>query len=116
MTGSPARDVGHQIDAAKHAAAGKAAVLPETDARALLSAYTLFWQLHAAARLLTPDTLDVATLGQGAQGFVLRETGQSDVPALAAALAQAVQSATQAVARLVGDGEDGETGDGSRRS
>ncbi len=80
LAGSPAREVAAQL------AAGTGGILPETDAQALVAGYRLYWRLHAAARLLTGGALDLATLGEGARAFVLRETGHRDPLALAAAL------------------------------
>jgi glutamate-ammonia-ligase adenylyltransferase len=107
VAGSPARGVERQI------AAGKGRILPETDAQALTSGYRLLWRLHAAGRLLTGGVLDVGALGQGAQAFVLRETGAKDTAALAVDIAQATSAAEAAITRLVGEAEDGEAGDGT---
>ncbi len=106
LSGSPARSVERQI------AAGVNRVLPDSDAQALLTAYRLQWRLHAAARLLTDRVLDWDDLGEGGRAFVLRETGAVDGAALAVALAEAETGAAAAVARLVRNGPDGETGDG----
>ena len=86
--------------------------MPDSDAQALLSAYRLQWRLHAAARLLSDEALDLDRLGEGARAFILRETGAASVPDLQSRLADAHQAATAAVARLMGTA-DGETGDGS---
>jgi glutamate-ammonia-ligase adenylyltransferase len=106
LSGSPARGVERQITA------GAGSVMPDSDARALLSAYRLQWRLHAAARLLTDGALDWESLGEGARAFLLRETGAADAEALARALAQSVGRAEAAVARLMESGH-GETGDGT---
>ena len=107
IAGSPARGVERQI------AAGAGSILPVTDAQTLTKGYRLLWRLHAAGRLLTDGVLDLGALGQGARAFVLRETGAVDDAALAAEIAQVVGAAEAAVARLVGERTDGETGDGS---
>ena len=107
IAGTPERGVERQV------AAGAGRILPETDAQALTTGYRLLWRLHAAGRLLTDGVLDVAALGHGAQAFVLRETRATDAGALAVELAQAASAAKAAIARLVGDGMDGGTGDGS---
>lgn len=108
LQGSPARSVERQI------AAGVGRQMPDSDAQALLGGYRLLWQLHAAARLLTDGTLDLATLGEGGRAFLLRETGADSAGALAQHLAQAIAAAAAAVDRLVepgpGEGKDGETG------
>lgn len=109
LSGSPARGVERQI------AAGAGAHLPDSDAQALLSAYRLQWRLHAGARLLSDAALDWESLGSGAQAFLLRETGAADAGALAADLARAQAAAAGIVARLVGEVQNGETGDGPKR-
>jgi glutamate-ammonia-ligase adenylyltransferase len=106
LAGSPARGVERQI------AAGAGAIMPDSDAQALLSAYRLHWRLHAAARLLSDRTaLDWDLLGEGARAFILRETGAADAVALAVDLARAQTAAEAAVTRLVGtatgEGKDG---------
>jgi [glutamine synthetase] adenylyltransferase / [glutamine synthetase]-adenylyl-L-tyrosine phosphorylase len=106
IAGAPARSVERQI------AAGAGGILPDSDAQALTVGYTLLWRLHAAARLLTDGVLDVAALGEGARAFILRETGASDVEALAAGVAQATAAAAAAVTRLVGEATDREAEDG----
>ncbi len=106
LAGSPARGVERQI------AAGAGGRMPDSDAQALLSAYRLQWRLHAAARLLSDEALDLDRLGEGARAFILRETGAASAPDLQSRLADAQQAATAAVARLMGTA-DGETGDGS---
>jgi len=106
LAASPARGVERQI------AAGAGGRMPDSDAQALLSAYRLQWRLHAAARLLSDEALDLDRLGEGARAFILRETGAASVPDLQSRLADAHQAATAAVTRLMGTA-DGETGDGS---
>jgi [glutamine synthetase] adenylyltransferase / [glutamine synthetase]-adenylyl-L-tyrosine phosphorylase len=108
LAGSPARGVERQI------AAGAGAILPDSDAQALLSGYRLLWQLHVAARLLSDSALVVSSLGEGARTFILRETGTKDVAGLTGAVQGAVAGSEAAMVRLVG-GRVGETGDGSGR-
>ena len=91
-TASPARSVERQL-----AAGAKAAIVSETDAQALLSAYRLCWSLQAATRLLSDRVLDPAQLGEGARAFVLRETAQDDVAALTARL----RDGTEAAGRVI---------------
>ena len=107
ITASPARGVERQI------AAGIGRILPDSDAQALLAAYRVLWRLHAAARLLADRTLDWDSLGEGARAFVLRECGAMDAADLTQALAKAKGQAEAAVNRLVGEGKNGETGDGT---
>ena len=114
IAASPARSVERQIAAGMAGPAGAAPTLPEADAQALLSAYRLFWRLHAAARLLSDRVLDWDGLGEGGRAFILRETGQADAVTLAAALTRAATEAEAAATRLVGYA-NGETGDGPER-
>jgi glutamate-ammonia-ligase adenylyltransferase len=107
VAGSPARGVEAQI------AAGVGRIVPESDAQALVSGYRLMWRLQAATRLLTDGVLDLATSGEGARAFVLRETGMADSATLAAALVWSAKAAEGAVTRLVGEATDGEKSDGS---
>jgi glutamate-ammonia-ligase adenylyltransferase len=110
LAGSPARGVERQI------AAGTGAILPETDAQALLAAYRLQWRHHAASRLLTEGTLSVEDLGVGACAFLMRETGTDGREDLARQLAQAAGRAEAVVDRLVGEVEAmGEAEDGPGR-
>jgi [glutamine synthetase] adenylyltransferase / [glutamine synthetase]-adenylyl-L-tyrosine phosphorylase len=91
---------------------GAGPLLPDSDAQALIAAFTLLWRLHAATRLLGDGTIDWANLGEGGRAFLLRETGALDAEALARELAAAVARAEAAVTRLVG-AADRETGDGA---
>jgi glutamate-ammonia-ligase adenylyltransferase len=84
LTGSPARGVERQI------MAGAKCGLSSADQQALRAAYTLLWQVQCAARLLTEGALDLAALGEGGRGFVLRETEAESAEALSAALAARV--------------------------
>jgi [glutamine synthetase] adenylyltransferase / [glutamine synthetase]-adenylyl-L-tyrosine phosphorylase len=111
IAGSPARSVERQI-AAGAQVTGAGPLLPDSDAQALIAAFTLLWRLHAATRLLGDGTIDWANLGEGGRAFLLRETGALDAEALARDLAAAVARAEAAVTRLVG-AADRETGDGA---
>jgi len=101
LAGSPAHAVEAQI------AAGAGGHMPQSDAEALLGAYRLCWQLHAASRLLTERELDWDSLGEGGRSFVLRETRSNAPAALAAALAAATSAAAESAARLVQTEGDG---------
>ncbi|MCA0272641.1 MAG: glutamine-synthetase adenylyltransferase [Proteobacteria bacterium] len=79
---SPARRVEQQLRAGK--AAGHFDAATED---ALQQAYRFLWRLQAGGRLLTERPLDMAAVGAGAQAFLLRETGASDLPDLASLLA-----------------------------
>jgi glutamate-ammonia-ligase adenylyltransferase len=107
IAGSPARGVERQL------AAGTGPILSEPDAQAMLRAYRLQWQLHAATRLLTEGTLAAEHLGDGARAFLSRETGANGPEDLARALAEAAETAAAAVTRLIGEADaKGEKGDG----
>jgi [glutamine synthetase] adenylyltransferase / [glutamine synthetase]-adenylyl-L-tyrosine phosphorylase len=88
---SPERGVAGQI------AAGPGRDLSQSAAQTLRDAYSLCWTVQCGARLLTPDVLDIATLGGGGLAFLLRETGQAS----ADALAQAVRAATAAADAVI---------------
>jgi glutamate-ammonia-ligase adenylyltransferase len=107
ITGCPARGVERQI------AAGAGRILPESDVQLLSNCYRLLWRMHAATRLLTEGALDLATLGEGALAFILRETGVADAGALAAEVERATTGAAAAVTRLVGEATGGGAGDGT---
>jgi glutamate-ammonia-ligase adenylyltransferase len=79
---SPARRVEQQLRAGKVAGHYDA----ETE-DALQQAYRFLWRLQAGGRLLTEKPLDMEAVGSGAQAFLLRETGASDLPDLASRLA-----------------------------
>ncbi len=94
--GSAARDVEGQI------AAGVAAGLVEPDEKAALcKAAALFWQLQAAARLLTGGVLVPDDLGEGGRRFVLRETGAPDITGLQEAMGAAAAAAGRVIDRLL---------------
>lgn len=88
---SPARQIERQVQAGV-----KAHDLSDSDARAVLDGYRLFWRLHAASRLLSDRIVDPARLGEGAQAFLLREAGAETVAALTERLAEAA-GVTEAV-------------------
>jgi len=94
--GSSARDVAGQI------AAGAAAGLVDTaEQAALCDAAALFWQLQAAARLLTGGVLVPDDLGEGGRRFVLRETGAPDIAGLQAAMGAAAAAAGRVIDRIL---------------
>ena len=94
--GAAARTVADQI------AAGVAAgLLDAAEARALTDAARLFWQLQAAARLLTGGTLAPEALGEGGRRFVLRETGAVDMDDLQARIDSAARAAASVIDGLL---------------
>ncbi len=101
LTGSPARGVERQIEAGR-----KGAILSDSDATVLLGAYRLMWHVQAGTRLITSETLDPATLGEGGRAFLLRETGEASEAALTERLERmAGQAAAVIAARLGGDAQ-----------
>ncbi len=107
QSASPARQIERQVQAGVKA--GKAS---DSDAQAVLSAFRLYWRLHAGARLLSDRIVDPASLGEGARAFLLREAGEATVPGLTARLAEATAVVNRVIAAHLGD-THGETGDGS---
>jgi len=67
--------------------------LAEAEMTTLSEAYALFWQVQAAARLLTGVTLDFADVGEGGRGFLLRQTGMGSIDELAGAMAERANAA-----------------------
>ncbi len=106
VSASPARGVEAQLRAG-----GKASHLSDSDQSVLTDAYRLFWRVQAAVRLITEDTVDPATLGEGARAFILRETGMADAASLATSLDESAARAAAVIGMLLGGAADGETGD-----
>lgn len=96
LTGCTLRQTDAQI------AAGVAGhVFDAADAAVLGRAAALFWQVQAAARLLTGGTLDPDTLGEGGRRFVLRETGFPAMEDLATAMVNAAGAAEKVISRVL---------------
>lgn len=79
---APARRVEPQLRAGL-----RAGLLTAEAEAALQRAYRFLWRLQAGGRLLTRKPLDMAAIGEGGRAFLLRETGASDLDALASQLA-----------------------------
>jgi [glutamine synthetase] adenylyltransferase / [glutamine synthetase]-adenylyl-L-tyrosine phosphorylase len=96
MSGSAERATAAQLSDARRQ--GK--VTPEA-ADDLLSAHALFWTLQAGLRLLSamPERL-----GEGAMGFLLRQTGFETAPDLSAALVAVADRAEARIDALIGLG------------
>ena len=90
--GDPARRVEAQLRVGSRAGL----VAPEA-AEALARAYRFLWRLQAGGRLLTDRPLDMEAIGEGGRAFLLRET---DEPTLAA-LADRLAAETAAAAAIV---------------
>lgn len=107
LAGSAVRRTQQQI-----AAGVKSAELTREESDELLSAYRLCWQVQAASRLLSDSVPDMAHMGEGARAFLLRETGEADLDALATRLERAATAVATIITAHMGEG-DGETGGGT---
>ncbi|MDO5529012.1 MAG: glutamine-synthetase adenylyltransferase [Paracoccus sp. (in: a-proteobacteria)] len=96
--GDPARGTEAQLRAG-----ARAGLIGKDAAQRLSSAQRFLWRLHAGARLLTENPLDMAAIGHGGQDFLLRETDESDL----AALAQRLSETVAAVGDIVEEGLEG---------
>lgn len=97
ITGSPLRGVRAQIEAGV-----KGGVLSVSDQTTLMNAYTLYWPLQAAARLLSEPALAFGQLGIGGREFVLRETGMTGEAALVLQLDAVANQAATVVTDILG--------------
>jgi glutamate-ammonia-ligase adenylyltransferase len=91
---SPARRTELQLAAARRA--GLISAAEETE---LAGAARLLWRVQAAMRLLADRTTDPQALGEGARGFLLRETGAPDLAALMDELATRTAAAATIIDR-----------------
>ena len=101
LSGAPARTAPEQL------AAGQGiGWLSPAEVADLSKAYGVFWQVQAAARLLTGSELELEDLGEGGRGFVLRQTGAESFEGLSARInAQSDRAASiveAALARVPG--------------
>ncbi|HRK43374.1 MAG TPA: glutamine-synthetase adenylyltransferase [Gemmobacter sp.] len=93
----PARRVEQQLRAGV-----KGAKLSVSDEKTLLESYRLLWRLQCASRLLDDKGVDPGALGEGARGFLLRETGLSDDAGLSAAVLAAAEAAQAVIEAHLG--------------
>ncbi|WP_134726064.1 putative nucleotidyltransferase substrate binding domain-containing protein [Paracoccus luteus] len=107
--GSPARGAAMQLRAGQ-----RAGLIAPGDAATLAEAHRFLWRLRCSARLLTDQPLNMATVGQGGQEMLLRETGSDSLDALdrrlsdvtsraAGVIDRALEGAEPAAAGLPGD-------------
>ncbi|WP_449042474.1 [protein-PII] uridylyltransferase family protein [Paracoccus sp. (in: a-proteobacteria)] len=96
-TGSASRRAPMQIRAGL-----KAGLVAAADADVLVRAHEFLWRLHCGARLLSERPLDLATIGQGGQEFLLRETGAEDTAALSARLDELTEAAGRIIDAAAG--------------
>lgn len=90
--GSTARRPEAQILAGR-----RAGVISAQDEAALSSAYRLLWRIQCSMRLIGDATAQSEAMGEGAQSFVLRECGVSDIDALIAQLDNATAQVGQII-------------------
>ncbi len=96
LSGSPARLLTRQI-----AAGVRADLLTSAEGEVLTSAARLFWQVQAAARLLSGGTFDPAAVGAGGRQFILRETGLDRIETLLAAMDAQATATLAVIGRLM---------------
>ena len=71
--------------------------IDDADRTALARAYELCWQVLQAARLLSDKPIDPDQIGSGGAGFLLRETGHSDLSQLQSGLEEATARAGEII-------------------
>ena len=98
LSGSKARRIGAQV-----AAGIRAGLVSRPGGEVLTRAARLFWQVQAAARLLSGGTLDPAAVGEGGRRFVLRETGFADIATLLAAMEAEAAAAAAVVDEVLAE-------------
>lgn len=94
---SPARRTEAQLVAAR-----RMGLIDPAEAEVLTQAARLMWRVQAALRLLADRTTDPEALPEGAQRFLLRETGAPDLSGLTAALARHAEAAAAVIDRRLG--------------
>lgn len=106
---SPQRDVSNGLDSA--VAGGW---LDAADAVVLQNAYSLYWSVQAAARLLSGASLDQETLGEGGAQFLSRSAAFESLQELEQALERAYGKSaaiiSQTLEKEAADAEPGGTG------
>lgn len=95
LAGSPERKIEAQL-----AVSVDAFLLTANEAGKLNSALMLFWRIQAAARLVAGENaVDSGRVGAGAEAFLLRETGESEI----VPLTETVSKQASAIARLIAE-------------
>jgi len=74
-----------------------AGFLAEDAATSLAETYDLLSKINSFSRLLAIDDLDVNRLGQGAQEFLMRETGAKGIAALGESLRNKIEAAAKII-------------------
>ncbi|MEM1078484.1 MAG: glutamine-synthetase adenylyltransferase [Pseudomonadota bacterium] len=96
VAGSPGAETAAQL-----AAGAQAALLTEAEAACLAAQVTRLRQVQQATRLLSDRALDPDVVGAGGRDFVLRQTANPDMPALADALAEGAAQSTEVVSTVL---------------
>ncbi|CUH53016.1 [protein-PII] uridylyltransferase family protein [Shimia marina] len=94
LAGSPRRTVTQGLQAG--VAIGWLSAAESSD---LATTYRLCWQVQLASKLLSGQTIDPDSIGEGGRAFLLRETGAQDMEALMAHL----QTSCSTAAKLIED-------------
>ncbi len=81
---------------------GRSGFVSAADAAVLAQAYRLLWRLHSGGRLLSEAALDMEAIGEGGRAFLLRETGEEDLLALAARLTAETTAAAAVIEAALG--------------
>ncbi len=81
---------------------GRSGFVSAADAAVLAQAYRLLWRLHSGGRLLSAAALDMEAIGEGGRAFLLRETGEEDLLALAARLTVETTAAAAVIEAALG--------------
>ncbi len=101
LQGSDRRDIAGQLDDA----AGAFDLTPEE--RALFGEiYEAFWQVQAAARLMSSGPLHAGEAGASAAAFLARQSGEDSVESLSATLDRMADEAAALIDRCLGPAPD----------
>ncbi|MFC3615074.1 glutamine-synthetase adenylyltransferase [Lutimaribacter marinistellae] len=103
LSGQAERDVASGLEGA--VAAGW---LDDADRTVLDEAYTLFWDVQTAARLLSGKVIEADKIGEGGANFLCRTTGFAEVQALEAALEEHYARAAAVIAAALAEAENGQ--------
>ena len=76
--------------------------MDDQNAVTLRETYDLFCKINAFARLLAIDQLDANTLGQGAQEFLMRETGSESMDGLGQELQKKIDETSKIIDEALG--------------
>ena len=97
LAGAPVQETAAQLEAGF-----RLGWLEKSARDILLEASHLFWQVQAAARLLSGAIIDPEEIGRGGTDFLLRETGANDLGDLEQKIAAHRQNAADAISASLG--------------